>query len=290
MLTWSPSKAKNGLPIISHGEGIYLYDFDGKKYIDWSSQAVCTNTGHTVSGNVRNAISNQLDRTPFVYGGMGMMEVRARLSKLVSELLPEGLSGSVFPSSGSEANEAAIMMARRFTGKTKIISWYRSYHGGTQNSSAATGDFRRWYGQNPSGFVKAWNPTPYFFEFAGDTEEERTQSCLLMLEEQILQEGPEHIASIMLEPIPGAAGVLTIPPSYMQGVRALCDKYEILLHFDEVMCGFGRTGKMWGFQNYDGVVPDIVTSAKGLSKEVTDIHHPHVRAGLAGNIEHCHRV
>jgi len=200
-----------------------------------------------------------------------MCEVRARLSSLISSILPSGLTGCAFPSSGSEANEAAITMARRFTGKTKIINWYRSYHGGTAGSLQATGDFRRWYTQPPPGFVKAHNPTPYFFEFAGQTEEERTNMSLLMLEEQILYEGPDHVACIMIESIPGAAGVLTLPDGYMQGVRALCDKYDILLHLDEVMVGFGRTGEMWGFQHYDGVVPDIVTSAKGLSSSITPI-------------------
>lgn len=271
MLTWAPSKAKNGLPLIVKGEGVYVYDVNGKEYMDWTSQAVCTNAGQTVSPNVKNAIVEQMEAFPFVYGGMAMCETRARLSKLVSDILPEGLTGCAFPSSGSEANEAAIMMARRFTGKTKIINWYRSYHGGTSNSSAATGDFRRLYNHNPSDFVKAWNPSPNFFEFAGENEEERTKSALLMLEEQIIAEGPQTVASIMFESIPGAAGVLTLPEGYMQGVRAICDKYDILLHIDEVMVGFGRTGKMWGFQHYEGVVPDIVTSAKGLSASVMPI-------------------
>jgi len=271
MLTWAPSKAKNNLPVITHGEGVYLYDSNGKKYIDWTSQAVCTNGGHTVSEGVKGAIMDQLDKTPFVYGGMAMCEVRARLSNIISSILPAGLNGCAFPSSGSEANEAAITMARRFTGKTKIINWYRSYHGGTANSLQATGDFRRWYVEPPPGFVKAHNPNPYFFEFGGATEEEKTEMSLKMLEEQILYEGADHVACIMLESIPGAAGVLTLPDGYMQGVRALCDKYNILLHLDEVMVGFGRTGNMWGFQRYDGVVPDIVTSAKGLSSSITPI-------------------
>ena len=139
MLTWAPSKMKNNLPIITHGEGVYLYDTNGKKYLDWTSQAVCTNGGHTVSENVKSAVMDQLSKTPFVYGGMAMCEVRARLSNIIGAILPQGLNGCAFPSSGSEANEAAITMARRFTGKTKIINWYRSYHGGTAGERGREG-------------------------------------------------------------------------------------------------------------------------------------------------------
>jgi taurine--2-oxoglutarate transaminase len=184
----------------------------------------------------------------------------------MAEILPGSLRAAVFPSSGAEANEAGIMMARRFTGRQKIISWYRSYHGATANASAATGDFRRWYGgDSVPNFVKAFNPFPLFFQHCGATEEERVEAALNMLEEQILNEGPDNIASIMMEPIVGAGGCLIMPTGYMQGVRAIADRYGILLHFDEVMVGFGRTGKLFGFQNYDSVMPDIVTAAKGIS-------------------------
>jgi len=172
----------------------------------------------------------------------------------------------VFPSSGSEANEAAITMARRYTGKYKVINWYRSYHGGTANSQQATGDYRRWFGgDHIPGFIKSFNPYPLFWDYAGDTEEERTQMALNMLEEQILGEGPDTVALIQLESVVGGGGVIVPPKGYMQGVRALCDKYNILLHCDEVMVGFGRTGKLFGFQHYDGVLPDIVTAAKGIT-------------------------
>ena len=202
------------------------------------------------------------------YGGIGITEVRTRMNQLMAEILPGNIRPAVFPSSGAEANEAAIMMARRFTGRRKIISWYRSYHGATANAGAATGDFRRWYGSDEvPGFVKAFNPFPLFFHHGGSqaSEEERVQSALNMLEEQILNEGPDNVASIMMESIVGAGGCLIMPPGYMQGIRAICDKYGILMHIDEVMVGFGRTGKLFGFQNYDGVMPDIVTCAKGIS-------------------------
>lgn len=212
----------------------------------------------------------QASAIPFVYSGFGQSVPRIRLASLLSELLPGDLTGFLFPTSGAEANEAAIRMARRFTGKTKIINQYRSYHGGTTSTAQATGDFRRNFaegsgGDGAIGFIKTMNPThSHLFNF-GSTDEQRTSQGLAYLEEQIIGEGPNTIAAIMLESITGSAGVYLLPPGYYEGVRALCDKYDILLIADEVMVGFGRTGKMWAFQHYDNVLPDIVTSAKGLT-------------------------
>jgi len=266
VLTWAPGKARHNTPIITHGEGPYLFDDKGNKFLDWTSQAVCSNLGYDLPDSVIDATMKQMKELPFVYGGLGIAEVRARLSKLCGEILPGDLQGMVFPSSGSEANEAAIMLARRYTGKMKVINWYRSYHGGTSNAQQATGDFRRWFGGDlVPGFVKAPNPFPLFWDLKGDTEEERTQMALNMLEEQVLNEGPNTIALIQFESVVGGGGVLIPPKGYMQGVRAICDKYDILLHCDEVMVGFGRTGKLFGFQHFDGVIPDIVTAAKGIT-------------------------
>eukprot|EP00618_Florenciella_parvula_P018627 CAMPEP_0119467748 /NCGR_PEP_ID=MMETSP1344-20130328/1796_1 /TAXON_ID=236787 /ORGANISM="Florenciella parvula, Strain CCMP2471" /LENGTH=423 /DNA_ID=CAMNT_0007500143 /DNA_START=41 /DNA_END=1312 /DNA_ORIENTATION=- len=256
------------VPNIVRGEGVYLYDDAGKRYIDWTSQAICSNLGHTIPPQVKAAIDEQLEALPFIYSGLAITEPRARLSALMAELCPGDINGFLFPCGGSEANEAAIRIARRFTGKEKIITHYRSYHGGTTSALAATGDFRRWFtergGGGGAGYIKAFNPQPFHLEM-GATEDEIAAYSIAMLEEQILMEGPNEIAAIMMESICGAAGVLIHPEKYLQGVRALCDKYEILLILDEVMVGFGRTGKFWGFQNYEGVVPDIMTSAKGLS-------------------------
>ena len=266
MMTWNPGAARHTIPIITRGEGVYLYDDTGKQYLDWTSQAVCANLGHSIPKEVVDASMKQMNDLPFVYGGMALTEIRARLSKLMAEILPGDLQGMVFPSSGSEANEAAIMMARRHTGKFKVINWYRSYHGGTTSSLQATGDSRRWYtGDNVSGFVKAFNPYPLFWDFKGDSEAERTQMALNMLEEQILNEGPDTVALVQFESIVGSGGVIVPPPGYMQGVRAICDKYDILLHCDEVMVGFGRSGELFGFQHFEGVIPDIVTAAKGIT-------------------------
>lgn len=244
---------------------MYLYDRNGKEYLDWTSQAVCTNLGYTVPPAVVKAITEQLVKLPMVYGGLGMTEIRCRMAQLMAELLPGDIDGFIFPSGGGEANEAAVRIARRYTGKHKIITQYRSYHGGSAATLAATGDFRRWFAEaGATGFVKMFNPTPFKFQWGSD-EKAATATALAALEEQILLEGPNEIAAIMIESIVGAGGVLLAPAGYMQGIRALCDKYSLLMIADEVMVGFGRTGKFWGFQHYDGVVPDIVTSAKGLS-------------------------
>merc|ERR1719401_2263313 len=240
---------------------------DGNRFLDWTSQAICTNLGYDVPASVLAAVNKQMERLPMVYSGLGLTEVRIRLAALLSELLPGDIKGCLFPSGGSEANEAAIRMARRFTGRSKIINHYRSYHGGSAHSLTATGDFRRGFVESagaPVGFVKTMNPTDsHRFSF-GASEEERTAQALAHLEEQIACEGPGTIAAVMFESVIGSGGVHLAPKGYMEGVRALCDKYGILMICDEVMMGFGRTGKFWGFQNYD-VIPDIVTSAKGLT-------------------------
>jgi len=269
MATWGPGAGIHGAPLLRRGKGVFLYDDNDKDYLDWTSQAVCSNLGHTMPDSIKDALKTQMDTLPFVYSGFGLYENRVRLSSLMAELLPGDLNGFLFPTSGAEANEAAIRMARRFTGKTKIINQYRSYHGGTTSTVTATGDFRRNFaegtgGDGAVGFVKTMNPTDSNLFSFGATDEERTAKALGFLEEQIICEGPATIAAVMFESITGSAGVYLNPPGYMEGVRALCTKYDILMICDEVMVGFGRTGKMWGFQHYD-IQPDILTSAKGLT-------------------------
>ena len=265
MFTWGPSDpARAGAPLISRGEGVYVYDRDGKQYLDWTSQAVCANLGYTVPPKVKAAVMKQFDELPYAYSGLAMTEVRARLSDLLGELLPGDLNGFIFPSSGAEANEGAIRMARRFTGRHKVMTRYRSYHGGTATTMAATGDFRRHFAEaGTSGFVKIVDPTPFGFSW-GDDEATACARALGALREQILMEGPETIACMLLEAVPGAAGVLLPPKGYMEGVAALCKEHGILLIADEVMTGFGRSGEMFGFQHY-AIQPDIVTFAKGIS-------------------------
>lgn len=265
MMSWTPSSPAKDLTRFERGEGVYLYDDKGNRYLDWTSQAVCVNLGHTMPEAVVEATVNQMKTLPYLYSGLGLVPVRAKLGQLLSELTPGDITGFLFPCGGAEANEAAIRMARRYTGRHKILTQYRSYHGGVGASLGATGDFRRWFTENSvTGFVKIFNPQPLGFSWGG-TDEEATKLSLKALEEQILLEGPGSIAAILLESIVGAGGVLVPPDGYMQGVRALCDKYQILLILDEVMAGFGRTGQLWAFEHFDDVLPDIVTSAKGLT-------------------------
>ena len=263
--TWGPGNSLDSVPIITDAEGIYIHTSDGRKLIDWTSQAVCVNMGHTVPPSVIEAVVKQLETVPMIYAGVGMTEQRARLSALISDILPDPLTGLLFPSSGAEANEAAIRIARRFTGKSKILTQYRSYHGGTSTTLGATGDVRRGFAEsNVTGMVHMVNPTPWKFSW-GDDPEAAAERALAALDEQICLEGPDTIAGVLIESVVGSGGVLVPHPTYMRGVRALCDTYGILYIADEVMAGFGRTGKMWAFQHFDGVVPDLVTSAKGLS-------------------------
>lgn len=265
-MAFGPAKARHNLPTLTHGEGVYVYDVNGKQYLDWTSQAVCANLGHDIPHSILDAVQQQMQTLPYTMGDLGFPEIRARTNQLLREIMPGSLGPALFPSSGAEANEGAIMMARRYTGKKKILSWYRSYHGATGHAGAATGDCRRWVGSDDNpGFIKAFSPFPLFFSHSEDEDEDNVEAALQYMDELILNEGPDEIAAIMTESVMGAGGVLIFPTSYMQGLRALCDKYDILMIMDEVMVGFGRTGKMFGFENYEGVLPDIVTAAKGLS-------------------------
>jgi len=218
-----------------------------------------------VPEDVKRSMDEQLESIPFVYGGIGVAPVRVRLAALLAELAPGDINGFVFPSSGGEANDCAIRMARLYTGRPKIFNQYRSYHGGSLGPLGATGDFRRHFAADQAtGFVKMFNPEPHFFSW-GNTDAKACEMALACLEEQIVAEGPATIAAIMLESIPGSAGVLIPAVGYMEGVRALCDQYGILMISDEVMTGFGRTGELFAFQHFEGVIPDIFTSAKGLT-------------------------
>lgn len=192
-----------------------MYDHDGKEYIDWCSGAVCINLGHTMPPQIKEAIVEQLDRSAFIYGDIASTDVRARLCQLLKELSPGDLNGFFFASGGSEANESAITMAKRFTGRSKIMSRYRSYHGGTPSGLAATGDPRTWaVDTTQTGFIKIQDPFPFNFDWA-DNEEEAAARCLGALHEQILYEGPHNIAAIVLEMITGANGWLKAHPIFM---------------------------------------------------------------------------
>ncbi|OPJ59148.1 aminotransferase class III-fold pyridoxal phosphate-dependent enzyme [Clostridium chromiireducens] len=258
------SKQRNLNPIsVEKADGIYFWDYDGNRYSDMSSQLVNMNLGF---GNkaIGDAIKEQVDKYCFVGPSYGA-ESRAKLAKKIIELMPDNMGKVFFTNAGAESNENAVKMARMFTGKTKVFSRYRSYHGSSFGAGNLTGEPRR-YALEPGipGFVKFFDPYIYREPIEFESEEAATKYYLAKLREQIVYEGPESIAAIVLETITGSNGVIVPPNGYLPGVRALCDEFKILMICDEVMTGWGRTGKMFGFENFD-VKPDIVTFAKGVT-------------------------
>lgn len=260
--SWSKQRGLNPIPVVK-GEGIYFWDDQGNRYTDMSSQLVNMNLGF---GNkaIGDAIKKQVDQYCFISPSYGA-ESRAKLAKKIIELMPDNMGKVFFTNAGADANENAVKMARMFTGKNKIFSRYRSYHGSSFGAGNLTGEPRR-YPLEPGipGFVKFFDPYLYREAISFESEEAATAYYIRKLEEQIQYEGPDSIAAIVMETVTGSNGVIIPPKGYMPGVRALCDQYGILMICDEVMTGWGRTGKLFGFENFD-VKPDIVTFAKGVT-------------------------
>ncbi len=262
MHSWS----KQGLEHIpvEKAEGIYFWDYEGKRYTDMSSLMVCANLGHS-NENIIAAITAQTKKMCYM-APMYANKNKSVLAKKIIDISEDNMKRVFFTNSGAESNENAIKMARIYSGRTKIFSSYRSYHGATLGASNASGDWRRFAAElgGANGFIKFTGPYTYRDGFAEGEDEKASAHYLKLLEDQLLYEGAGNVAAIILESIPGANGVLLPPEGYMRGVRTLCDKYSILLICDEVMTGFCRTGTMFGFQNY-GIKPDLVTFAKGVT-------------------------
>ena len=266
--TWSAQSKVNPIAL-KRAKGVYFWDFDDKKYLDFNSMTMCVNIGHGVDRVIR-AMQEQAAELPYAAPGM-TTKVRALASKAVAEITPhQALTKILFTLGGADANENAIKMARGYTGRHKILARYRSYHGATAGAMAATGDPRRvvWEPNLMSGVVHFLDPYRYRSTFHRTnpdiTEREFAQDYLNHLEEIIHYEGPSTIAAILMESVTGTNGVIIPPEGYMQGVRTLCDKYGIVMIADEVMSGFGRTGKWFAIEHWD-VVPDMITMAKGLT-------------------------
>lgn len=261
LFSWSATAKVDPFPI-ARAEGIYLYGPEGQRWIDFNSQLMSVNIGHG-HPKVKDAIKKQLDEVIFVYPGMAT-EVRARLSKRLAELVPGDINTFFYTLGGAEANENAIKAARMYSGRHKILVRYRAYHGATHGAITLTGDPRRWPNEpGMGGVVRVMDPMPYDYSFGGN-DEEIVRNNLIYLEEVIRYEGPQNIAAMFIETVTGTNGILIPPDGYLQGLRALLDKYGILLVCDEVMCGWGRTGKLMAFE-HGGIVPDIVTMAKGVT-------------------------
>ncbi len=261
MYSWSATGKVDPLPITS-ARGIWLHGPDGQRWLDFNSQLMSVNIGHS-HPHVVEAIKKAADGLIYAFPGSAT-EIRARFSKRLAELLPGDLNTFFFTLGGAEANENAIKAARLYTGRFKILSRYRSYHGATNATMQLTGDPRRWANEpGAPGFIKVMDPWPYTFSY-GSTDAEIVENNLRYLEEVIQYEGPHTIAAMFIETVTGTNGVLPPPVGYLAGLRKLLDKYGILLVCDEVMSGWGRTGKLFAFE-HGGIVPDIVTMAKGLT-------------------------
>lgn len=260
-----PWAAQSALPhfVIDRAEGCYLYAQDGTRILDFSSGLVCVNVGHCHT-KVVEAIRQQAGRLTYV-NPIFATEVRARLAHALSRISPgQALVKVFFTNAGADANENAVKIARHFTGRHKILAAYRSYHGATYGAVSLTGDQQRLHAEpGIPGVVHFFRPYPYRSAFSVAPEQE-SAAALRHLEDVLLNEGPEHVAAILIEPIAGGSGVIVPPDGYLQGVRRLCDQYGILLIFDEVMTGFGRTGA-WFASEHWGVVPDMMTFAKGVT-------------------------
>lgn len=279
LFTWVAQKETNPTPIKT-AKGCWYEDFEGNKYFDLSSQLVCVNIGYGQE-KVANAIKEQVDILPYIKP-MDIHNVRAAASKKLVEAAPKGFKKVLFSLAGADANEYAIKLAKQVTGKTKIFSQYGSYHGSTYGSSNLCGDALRGSAipQIP-GFIKFFGPNWKRARKMFATEEEACNFYLGMLEDQILLEGPHHIAAIFHETITGTgSGIIMPPKNYYKGVRALCDKYGIIMVLDEVMAGFGRTGKLFAFEHYD-VMPDLVTFAKGVTSSYAPLGGVLIREEIA---------
>jgi len=243
-------------------EGCYFVDAAGKKYLDFSSQLMCVTLGHKNQAVIK-AIEEQARKLPYIGPGYAT-DVRAELSKLLLDVLPKGLEKFFFSTSGTEANEAAFKIARMVTGKTKIIARYRSYHGSTMGSIAATGDPRRW-AMEPAGKIPGVIFAPEVNCYDCPLNHHYPE-CEIACVEYIghMIENESDVAAVIVEPVVGTNGVLVPPKEYMPRLRQICDEHSVLLIADEVMSGWGRTGK-WFAVDHWGVIPDILTTAKGIT-------------------------
>jgi len=275
---WAAQAAVAPIPV-ARAEGVYFYDPDGKRYLDFNSQLMSVNIGHA-DPRVNDAITRQLGELAYANSASTAHAPRALLGRKLAEVFPGDIEKSFFTLGGAEANENAIRIAKAVTGRQKILARYRSYHGATAGAITLTGDPRRW--ANEPGLPGVVHVLDFYHGTqrpAGSAAE-----ALAVLRETIELEGPGTIAAFILEPVTGTNGVLIPPDGYLQGVRELCDEYGILLIADEVMSGFGRTGKWFAVDHY-GVVPDLITCAKGLTSSYLPLGAVGLRPHIAAHFE-----
>lgn len=277
LFEWSAQAAVDPIPV-ARSKGIYFWTPEGKRFIDFNSQLMCVNIGHGDERVVR-AIQQQAETLAYANPFMAT-EVRARLSVKLAELTPGDIDAFFFTNGGAEANENAIRIARMFSGRHKIGARYRSYHGGTAGALTLTGDPRRWAAE--PGIPGVFRIPDFYHGIQRGSE--TTEEVLARTEEVLELEGAKTVAAIIVEPVTGTNGVLIPPDGYMQGLRALCDKYGILLIADEVMAGFGRTGEWFSVDNWK-VVPDLISMAKGLTSAYVQLGAVGMRRHIADHFE-----
>ncbi|WP_346796598.1 aspartate aminotransferase family protein [Halomonas sp. Bachu 37] len=259
--SWAQQGAQDPM-VVAGAAGCRVWDHAGNTYLDFSSQLVNTNIGHQ-HPRVVAAIQQQAAQLATIAPAHANL-ARGEAAKRILARAPQGFSKVFFTNGGADANENAIRMARLYTGREKILSAYRSYHGNTGSAIAATGDWRRVPNEYARGHVHFFNPYLYRSDFWAESEAEECERALQHLRRVIECEGSRSIAAILLETIPGTAGILMPPKAYLQGVRQLADEFGIMLILDEVMAGFGRTGRWFAFEHFD-VVPDLIVFAKGVN-------------------------
>ena len=260
--SWSAQALIDPLPIAS-AQGSYFTDYSGKRYLDFSSQLVNVNIGYQHPKMVA-AIQEQAARLTTISPAFAN-DARSEAARLIAEIAPGDLNMVFFTNGGAEATENALRMARLHTGRHKVMAAYRSYHGATAGAIAMTGDPRRWASEpGMPGVVRYWGPSPYRSAFHAENEAQESERALQHLRDIIAVEGPQTIAAIILETVVGTNGILVPPPGYLEGVRAICDEFGIMMIADEVMAGFGRCGE-WFAVDHWGVTPDLITFAKGVN-------------------------
>jgi taurine---2-oxoglutarate transaminase len=275
--SWSVQDALDPIPVAG-GEGRYFWDYDGKRYLDFASQLVNVSIGHQ-HPKIVAAIKEQADKLCTIGPPMAT-EARSTLARLLAEVTPGDLQMSFFTNGGAEANENAVKLARWYTGRHKVIARYRSYHGATAGAITLTGDPRRWPAEpGIPGVVRMLDPYTYRCP-AGHPDPCPVCTGAPHLEEILQYEGAHTVAAVILEPVVGTNGIIVPPDGYLQAIREVCDRHGILLIADEVMAGFGRTGKWFGVENWD-VVPDILTVAKGINSGYVPLGAMIVRKPIA---------
>jgi len=276
--SWSAQELIDPLAVAG-AEGSCFWDYDGKRYLDFASGLVFTNIGYQ-HPKVVAAIQEQAGKLT-TFAPAFAIEARSEAARLIARRTPGDLDKIFFTNGGAEAVENATRMARLHTGRPKVLSGYRSYHGATSAAINLTGEPRRWASDTgTAGVVRFWTPFLYRSPFHAETEQQECERALQHLADTIAFEGPATIAAIILETIPGTAGIMIPPPGYLEGVRALCDEYGIVFILDEVMVGFGRTGR-WFAADHSGVVPDLMTFAKGVNSGYVPLGGVAISAAVA---------